>query len=237
MYDPLELSKLIEERVTKKENNKTLRLYYRFRPAKFYGGISSADCVGCNLRCVYCWSNDRAREGRMGEFYSPEEVAGKLVRIAEKFGYRQLRITGNEPTLSREHLIQVLESIPEEYQFILETNGILLGADESYVKELKRFPNLHVRVSLKGCTPEEFSRLTGAKPEAFRLQLDALRFCVGNGIACHPAVMIDLVEKDNLEKLKVSLKRIDTDLPNELEYEQLILYPHVERRLNQARLI
>jgi uncharacterized Fe-S cluster-containing radical SAM superfamily protein len=236
MYDPLKISEKVEKLVTKGDGE-VYRKYYRFRPAKFYGGISSADVCGCNLRCVYCWSNDLAREGKIGEFYSPEEVVNKLVKIAEKFGYRQLRITGNEPTLSREHLIQVLELIPEKYLFILETNGILLGADESYVKELKKFSNLYVRISLKGCTPEEFSRLTGAEPEAFQLQLNALKNCAENSVACHPAIMIDLVKKENLKKLKVALEKIDKTLPEELEYEQLILYPHVERRLRQARLI
>jgi len=47
--------------------------------------------------------------------------------------------------------------------FILENNGILLGLDRTYVKELSRFRNLHVRVCLKGYTPEEFSWLTDAK--------------------------------------------------------------------------
>jgi len=231
VYNPLELSKKIEKLVTKKENDTIYRKYYRFRPAKFYAGIASADCVGCNLRCIYCWSNDSAREGRIGKFYSPKEVAFKLTRIAEKYNYSQLRITGNEPTLSREHLLQVLELIPEKYTFILETNGILLGVDESYVKALKKFSNLHVRISLKGSTPEEFSRITGARAEAFQLQLNALKFCVDNDVSCHPAILIDFVKKENLEKLRKKLEKIEGGLSEELEYEKLILYPTVKRRL------
>ena len=231
MYDPLELSKKIEKLVTKKENGIVYRKYYRFRPAPFYGGIASADCVGCNLRCIYCWSNDLAREGKIGKFYSPQEIASRLISIAEKYNYSKLRITGNEPTLSKEHLLQVLELIPEKYTFILETNGILLGADEGYVKDLKKFSNLHVRISLKGCRAEEFSKITGAKPETFRLQLNALKFCANNKISFHPAILIDLVKREDLEKLKEELEKIERGLARELEYEQLILYPTVKKRL------
>ncbi|MDI6825904.1 MAG: radical SAM protein [Candidatus Aenigmarchaeota archaeon] len=234
MYDPLRLSESIEKIISKEVNGKVYRKYYRFRPARFYGGIASADCVGCNLRCLYCWSNDLAREGKIGKFYPPEEVSEGLTNIARKFNFRQLRITGNEPTLSKRHLIQVLEDIPSDFTFILETNGILLGNDEDYVKELKKFSNLHVRVSLKGCTEEEFSRLTGATPESFQLQLKALDFCVAHDISCHPAVLVDLVKEKNLEILRKRLKEIDERLAEDLEFENLIPYPHVVERLKQA---
>jgi uncharacterized Fe-S cluster-containing radical SAM superfamily protein len=139
VYDPIELSRKIEKLVIEKRGGEILRKYYRFRPAEFYGGIASADCVGCNLRCIYCWSNDLAREGKMGRFFSPTEVASKLVEISKRFGFSQVRITGNEPTISREHLLSVLEKIPLDLTFILETNGLLLGYDEGYVEELKKF--------------------------------------------------------------------------------------------------
>ena len=50
--------------------------------------------------------------------------------------YNQLRISGNEPTIARDHLIRVLELIPKNLLFILETNGILIGADETYAQDL-----------------------------------------------------------------------------------------------------
>lgn len=237
MYDPLKLSEIIEEKVVKKVDGTVHRKYYRFRPAKFYGGIASADCCGCNLRCHFCWSNDPAREGKTGEFYSAEEVADKMVKIAEKFDFKQMRITGNEPTIGKEHLLSVLENIPPKYSFILETNGILLGSDESYVKALKKFSNLHVRVSLKGCTEEEFSKLTGAVPEAFQLQLNALKLCIGNGISCHPAVLFDLIEEKNMEVLRNRLNEIDGRLGGDLEVESLIAYLHVMQRLKKACLL
>ena len=67
MYDPLELSKKTENIVT----NKNMKKYYRFRPTKFYGGISTADVVGCNLRCKFCWSGNSVWNAKnTGRFYS-----------------------------------------------------------------------------------------------------------------------------------------------------------------------
>ena len=166
------------------------RKYYRFRPAPFYGGIATADCVGCCLRCLFCWSwKMMTQPERVGKFYAPEEVAQNLLSIARKKDFRNLRISGNEPTLHRSHLLRILEQVPKNFQFILETNGILIGHDPSYAKDLSRFPNLYVRVSLKGASPEDFAKLTGMKAEGFSLQLEALEHLLAEGVDCFPAVM------------------------------------------------
>ncbi len=73
------------------------RKYHRFRPARFYGGIATADCVGCCLSCAFCWSwHQVARPQDCGRLYTPQEVAGQLTAIARKRGYPQVRISGNE---------------------------------------------------------------------------------------------------------------------------------------------
>ena len=143
MYDPLELSKITEKLVTKE----LMKKYYRFRPAKFYGGISTADTVGCNLRCKFCWSGNSVWNAKnTGEFYSPEDVAETLLNIAEAKGYNQIRVSGGEPTIGKNHLINLLNCISPDMVFILETNGILLGADKRYIDDLSKFNNLHIRV-------------------------------------------------------------------------------------------
>ena len=143
-----------------------------------------------------------------------------------------MRISGNEPTIYREHLIKVIEQIDERYLFILETNGILIGHDEEYARDLARFSNLYVRVSLKGTCGDEFSALTGAIPEGFDLQLKALENLVRYGINCHPACMVSFSSGENIEALK---KKLGTIHPNfkDFEGEELILYPHVEERLKK----
>ena len=213
-----------------------LRKYYRFRAARFYGGISTADCVGCCLRCLFCWSwREVTRPEESGRFYTPEEVAGRLVATARKKRLTRLRISGNEPTICREHLIRVLELIPKEYLFILETNGILIGNDPTYAEELSRFPNLYVRVSLKGTSEEEFSRLTGAKPDGFKLQLKALENLMKSGVKVHPACMVSFSPRESISKLKERLRKINPAF-EDFEVEELILYPSVEERLRKAKV-
>ncbi|MBU4255985.1 MAG: radical SAM protein [Candidatus Thermoplasmatota archaeon] len=228
MYGPLELSEKIEKIVV--DDNR--RKYYRFRPAKWYGGIVTGDVLGCNLRCVFCWLSEVPRNSpeKIGKFHSPEEAFRKLCWIAEKKNIKQMRLSGSEPTIGKEHLLELLELIDKtEYSFILETNGILL--DEDYAKSLSEFRNLHVRVSFKGTNEKEFSILTGAKPEGFALQLKAIENLVKNNVSCHPAVMVSFSEKENFEKLISKFKEIDSNL--EVEIEELILYPHVLRRLEK----
>lgn len=232
MFDPVRLAELTKRDVCKDD----LRKYYRFRPSRFYGGISTADCVGCCLRCIFCWAwNVVANPAEHGEFYPPEDVARRLTRIAEKKHLDQMRISGNEPTICREHLIRVLELIDEKYLFILETNGILIGKDEEYAKDLSRFKNLHVRVSLKGTCNDEFSRLTGAVPEGFDLQLKALENLVHHGVKVHPACMISFSTQENIKALRKRLKTIHPAF-EDFEVEELILYPHVEERLKRLNI-
>jgi len=146
--------------------------------------------------------------------------------MARKKGFDQVRISGNEPTLHRSHLLKVLDLIPEDIRFILETNGILIGNDPSYAKDLSRFPNLNVRVSLKGACPEDFARLTTARPEAFGYQLKALEHLLREGVDCFPAVITDFSSQEAIKNLRQELKMIRPDF-EDFEEEELILYPFI----------
>ncbi len=146
-----------------------------------------------------------------------------------------MRISGNEPTICREHLIRVLELIPKDYLFILETNGILIGSDLSYAEELSRFPNLYVRVSLKGTCEEEFSNLTGAAPKGFQLQIKALENLLKYGVNAHPACMISFSPVENIRALRKRLNVLNPSF-EDFEVEELILYPSVEGRLRKLKI-
>jgi uncharacterized Fe-S cluster-containing radical SAM superfamily protein len=229
MYDPIELSKKIESIVT----NGRFKKYYRFRPTGFYGGIATADTVGCNLRCKFCWSGSSVwNSNNTGEFYSPEQVADELHEIAQRKGYNQLRISGGEPTIGRKHLIKLLENINSKYLFILETNGILLGSDKTYVEELSNFKNLHVRVCLKGSDPEEFSMLTGAE-KGFDYQIKALEHLRDEEMSFNIAVVSVKREKKQLfdKFIEMGLGKIM------IEDEEIKLYPLVKKRLEDEKLL
>ena len=229
MYDPIDLSKKTETIVTSGDFKK----YYRFRPTGFYGGIATADTVGCNLRCKFCWSGNSVWNSKnAGDFYSPENVANELQSIAQRKGYRQLRVSGGEPTIGRDHLIKLLKNINPSYLFILETNGILLGFDKTYVDELSDFKNLHVRVCLKGIDSQEFSMLTGAE-SGFEYQIKALENLRDEKMSFNIAIVS--VKKDKKQFLN---KLIEMGLGKiMIEDEEITLYPLVKKRLEDEKLL
>ena len=230
MYNPVELSKKTE----KVTIDGSMKKYYRFRPTGFYGGIATADTVGCNLRCKFCWSGNSVWNAKKtGKYYSPTQVAEKLHYIARNKGYSQIRISGGEPTIGRKHLINLLEKINSEFLFILETNGILLGFDKSYIKELSKFHNLHVRVCLKGCNSEEFQMLTGANEESYRYQLKALENLRDMNISFNIALISIQKDKHQLFDLlnKMDLGKVM------IEEEEIKLYPQVKKRLAKEGML
>ena len=149
LIDPVKLAEETEKIVSRG----ALRKYYRSaRPEKWYGGISSAYCCGCNLRCLFCFSGfPRDHPESIGQFYEPQQIFKELVACANKYGYERIRITGNEPTLGKEHLFGLLELIEKtDFLFILESNGILIGDEEDNARRLAKYKHVHVRISLKG---------------------------------------------------------------------------------------
>ncbi|MEM2972009.1 MAG: radical SAM protein [Candidatus Bathyarchaeia archaeon] len=239
LYDSVKRHLAIEKLVTRAGVHGQEKKYYRIRPARWYGGIVTADCVGCGLLCKFCWVSDNImfRPATVGRFYSSKEVAYGLVSLAEKCGLNLLRISGGEPTLGKQHLLQLLENLKGKgFHFILETNGIPIAYDEGYSESLSKYGFVHVRVSLKGCNEEEFTMLTGAKQEGFKLQLEALKRLVNAGVSCHPSVMVSFSPRKSLQTLIERLKQISPKLAEELEIEELILYPHVIKRIQMNKL-
>ncbi len=230
-FDPITKAKETENIVVRGNERK----YYRApRAGRWYGGIATADCCGCNLRCVFCWSNKpRDNPEQIGEFYTPEDIFNKLTSCASTHNYRLLRISGNEPTISKKHLLKVLSLVDKtNYLFILETNGTLL--DEEFVMDLSKYRNLHIRVSLKGTNSEEFSMLTGAIPDTFESILNNLKLLADYKIKFNIAVMLSFSPDKNITLLKEKLNTMSPVFREDLEEEYIFLYPHVVRRLKKA---
>ncbi len=240
-YDPIERAYRVRERVCRESSEGQERLYYRFRGGRWYGGIASADVIGCNLSCKFCWAWYFRDRYNLGKYYNPDKAFRKLRKIAMGKGYDLLRLTGGEPTICRSHLIHLINlSSASAYQFILETNGILLGCDKNYAKELSVYDDLVIRVSFKGVNPEEFSELTGASPSGFGLQLNALRNLLKYGMEpCRnliPAIMVSFSKDEDVAEFIMKLSEISEDLPKCVDWEVVILYPHVEKVLRKTGL-
>lgn len=203
------------------------RKYYRFRETEFYGGCATADVVGCNLNCAYCFVNKpRKNPERIGKFYRPSEVVEELINLDQD----RWRITGGEPTLSKPHLKAILDGLPSNKLFILETNGLLLGKDPEYAREVSR-SNVLVRISLKGVDPSSFSKITGADPGFFKYQLKAIKNLKEAESNYRVAIIPKLYEKRKFKELLKRVVSIDSKLANKIEFESLKKYPHVEKEM------
>jgi len=144
-------------------------------------------------------------------------VSEKLI----KMNLPLVRVSGGEPTICKEHLLQLISLIPENILFVLETNGILL--DENYIKSLSRFKHLYVRVSLKGVDETTFEIITGADGRFFKNQLEALDLLRKYGIEHRAAIMFDLFTERQIKSLGIA----------DLEFETLYDYPFVMQGLKK----
>jgi uncharacterized Fe-S cluster-containing radical SAM superfamily protein len=111
--------------------------------------------------------------------------------------------------------------------FILETNGILLGADRDYARQLSPFADkLYVRVSFKAATPEGFTERTGALGTFVELPFNAMQYLLEEGIFSRAAAMTDpkVMPTEEREILIEKLSKIDPEIAIDLEEEQLDPY-------------
>jgi uncharacterized Fe-S cluster-containing radical SAM superfamily protein len=114
--------------------------------------------------------------------------------LSEVYNSRFRTFSGGEPTLGKEHLLRVLKLIEENDYFnlfILETNGILFGIDEQYVKEVSLFTKVHVRISLKAGDEQGFRWRTGAIGKFYELPFRATENLLKHGASFHVAAMTD----------------------------------------------
>jgi uncharacterized Fe-S cluster-containing radical SAM superfamily protein len=238
-FDPLKRSQEVEDLVMKGRRRK----YYRLRSARYYGGIATADLVGCNLLCAYCWNygrNLRPSECE-GRFYTDREIATRLLSIARKKGFNRIRLSGAEPILGEQslaHLAGVLAEISKRdsrMEFVLETNGILIGARPEFAQHLAAFPRLHVRISLKGWDERSFEQISGAGGDYFVLPLKGLKALLKLGIVAWPAIMYELFGARGIERISERLVGLSIQ-PEELEVEYLEAYPFVLENLRRRSL-
>jgi uncharacterized Fe-S cluster-containing radical SAM superfamily protein len=235
-FDPLKLAGQTEQIVC--DGNR--RKYTKFSCPRMYGGIATGYACGCCLRCICCWVHwSRDFPEKHGSFKSPDEVFAELSRMAYRKKVDQLRISGAEPTLGKSHLLSLLELVERSTfrLFILETNGILLGADSEYAREISRFEKVHTRVALKAGTPEAFMKKTGAKPKFFDLPFQGIRNLLSAGASCHVAAMSAdsrFMKEQERKDLFERLEEIHPALVKNLEEEIVTPYPAARERLRHA---
>ena len=223
--DPLRLSTRVESEVY--EPHRQARKYWRIRASRHYGGNVAGDVVGCNLRCAFCWAWRYAFDTRPGFYLAPREAASRIARAGP---YRLARLTGGEPTIGWPHtraLAGIL--IGRGYEFVLETNGLLIGSGRVDPGEIPR--GVFVRVSIKAPSREYFERVTGACGWAWDLQVRALERLLEAGfepgLDFRAAVVLGVAPEREYSSLFERLAGIDERLVETVEPEYIVLYRHV----------
>jgi len=234
-YCPLDLGESMERIVVQGNRRKYTQLG---RTLRFYGGTTSATEVGCNLRCKFCFSDKPVWKPKTtGRFYTPQEVFDGLARNARKHGHKTISASASEGTLGRQHLFELLDLVEKsEFVYILETNGMTLGADRDFALSLSKYKNLHVRVSIKGANPNEYHSLTGARRGSYRLPYLALSHLIDAGVSCNACLMASFSSEDGIRSVKSNLMDIYPGLLRSLEIETITLFPKVKERLKKYAL-
>lgn len=234
-YDPIALAAKTEQIVVDGNRRKYVQLG---RPLRFYGGTTSATEVGCNLRCKFCFSDQPVWNPKhTGRFYSPQEVFDGLTNTARRYGHKLISASASEATIGLNHLYELLDLVEQsEFIYIVETNGLNIGADSSIASQLAKYRRVHVRVSIKGTSPEEFHALTGADPAAYELAYRGLDHLIEAGVSCNACIMASFSSAEGIVRAKEHLRNVAPGLLNSLEIERIKQFPKVRARLKKYEL-
>ena len=234
-FDPLILAAATEQVVVDGARRKYVQLG---RPLRFYGGTTSATEVGCNLRCKFCFSDKPVwKPKQTGKFYTAQQVFDGLAASARKHGHTIISASASEGTIGREHLMELLDLVEQsEFIYVLETNGMILGDDPGYVNALSKYSRLHVRVSIKGDSPEQYHELTGALPETYELPYRALRHLIDAGVSCNACLMASFSDDNGIKRVQKKLMDVHPGILKSLEIERITMFPKVAQRLADSGL-
>src|ERR1035437_9395918 len=112
----------------------------------------------CNLRCVYCMSEEGVEWLPKSHLLTFEEIAA-IVRASVDLGLTHFKLTGGEPTARRDlpTLVDMLRQIPGVRDLSLTTNGILLAPmlEKLHAAGLNR-----ITISLDSLRPDRFHQIT-----------------------------------------------------------------------------
>lgn len=111
----------------------------------------------CDLRCVYCMSEDMQFVPR-AQLLTLEEVV-RIGTVFSELGVSKIRITGGEP-LTRRNVMEVFNQLGKRKEIrdlTLTTNGTLLN---KFAADLRRAGVNRINISLDTLQPERFSNIT-----------------------------------------------------------------------------
>lgn len=111
----------------------------------------------CNLKCIYCMPEKGLKHFAQSEILTTDEII-RIVRIAGKYGVKQVRLTGGEPLL-REDIVPLISGIKGAgiKDLSITTNGQRLA---SIAQKLKKAGLDRVNISLDTLIADRYRKIT-----------------------------------------------------------------------------
>lgn len=134
-----------------------------FNLKKYLGYIEVACFTsGCNFRCKTCQNFDITYNSS-SKLMIPMDTAKQLTSLRRKYGVNRMAISGGEPTLNKQWLIQFFKCLKEinsdaETRLHLDTNASILT--ENYIDELIDAGMTDIGPDLKAFNLDTFMKIT-----------------------------------------------------------------------------
>ncbi len=113
----------------------------------------------CNLSCKWCYAQETDKNCNM-----ELDIAKQLINISTDNGIKNFKLIGGEPTIYPFFWDVIEYIIKANASITIITNGVKL-AEDTFCNRLKdyNYPKLHMGISLKGSTNEDYLRDCGSK--------------------------------------------------------------------------
>jgi uncharacterized radical SAM superfamily Fe-S cluster-containing enzyme len=162
----------------------------------------------CNLYCSFCFASAKDKE-----FHEPtlKEIEFYFDRIKKQSGICNIQLSGGEPTVRDDlgHIIKIGKH--KGFEFIqINTNGIRIGQDEAYLKELKDAGLSSVYLQFDGTEDEIFESIRGRK--LLKEKIKAIKNCIkyNIGLVLVPVIIPGVNDHNIGDMINFALKYTPT---------------------------
>lgn len=183
----------------------------------------------CNFRCRYCYVDYNYLNGFDQEFITAKNIVKEFLVLREKFNSHPLnvlRISGGEPFLIPEFILEVLSEIrnsglSNDVMVKCETNlsTFIPTSSSSLVErwvdltEFQQFNNFIIHATIHGLDGKSLKENTGADPFFSDVIMNGLRILVENELDVYPSIGLNTNKLNGIENLFNSLINIHPNLP------------------------
>lgn len=228
------------------------RLKRKLGNPRNYNKVFAVQVSGCTYACNFCYvpPEINAANPIFGKFFSSKEIIDYFLSAKDnsKEPMNVIRITGGEPTIIPEIIIDIYNEIEKrdlELYLWIDTNlstSKYLEKVESDLKNITQKRNVGVVGCFKGVCKEDFSIITGAEPNFYEKQFETAKLFL-NWKTDFYVYLPALVYENNIEKKTRDfierLKELNKNLPLRVEILIIKDYPgaviNIQEKTKQGR--